>query len=220
MALNAKKIKATTQKRVEQDELAISNYQCRIAQVVDLGVRPRDKWDVGSNSYIVDPDKAPCQQMMVTYEFGTEFVKGENGVEDETKPRWLSETLNLFSLEVDLATSTKRYKAIDPSESRGGDWTELVGMPCTVTIVHKKNGKAKIGSVTPAMKGVPYPELKNDPKVFLIDEPDMEVFNSLPDWLKEKIKEAINYKGSTLAEELGDVPKPKPEEEPADGDNW
>ena len=220
MALNAKKIKATTQKRVEQEELAVSNYQCRIAQVIDLGVRPRDKWDVGSNSYIVDPDKAPCQQMMVTYEFGTEFVKDEDGVEDETKPRWLSETLNLFSLDVDLATSTKRYKAIDPSESKGGDWTELVGMPCTVTIVHKKNGKAKIGSVTPAMKGVPYPELKNDPKVFLIDEPDMEVFNSLPDWLKEKIKEAINFPDSALAGELGEAPQEPQEPSEGSGTGW
>lgn len=198
MALNAKTIKTPSKARVQQDELPVGNYMCRIAQVLDLGVRPREKWDTGSNSYVVDTEKAPCQVMMVTYEFTTEFVKDAEGVEDETKPRWLSETLNLFSLDVDLATSTKRYKAIDPTLSQDGDWTKLVGAPCMVTIVHKKNGKSKIGSVAPSIKGIPFPEMKNDPKVFLIDEPDMEIFGSLPDWIQEKVKEAINFKGSAL----------------------
>lgn len=215
-ALNAKNIKAPSNKgpKVQQDEIAIGNYMARVAQIVDLGVRPRDKWDPSSNSYIIDTEKAPCQQMKVTYEFVTEFCKKEDGTPDEDKPRWLSEDLNLFSLDIDLATSTKRYKAIDPLLEKDGDWVQLVGMPCMVTVVHKKNGKAKIGSVTPAIKGIPVPELKNEPKVFLIDDPDMEVFGSLPEWIQDKVKTAINFKGSKLDKALnGEQPvEPKVED--------
>lgn len=198
MALNANTIKSASKPRVQQDELEIGTYMCRVAQVVDMGIRPREKWDTATNSYVIDDEKAPAQAMMVTYEFTTEFVKDAAGVEQEDKPRWLSESLFLFSLEVDLATSTKRYKAIDPTMSADGDWTKLVGFPCMVTIVHKKNGKSKIGSVTPMPKGIPVAELKNEPKVFLMDEPDLEIFKSLPEWLQTKIKDSLNYKGSAL----------------------
>lgn len=218
MTLNVKKMKSAPSKsRVAQDELAIDSYMTRIAQVIDLGIQPREKWCTTTNSYIVDTEKAPAQKVMVTYEFLTEFCKDAEGNFDETKPRWLSEELFLFPLDVDLATSTKRYKALDPQEKVEGDWTLLVGAPCTVTIAHKKSGKAKIGTVTPAMKGVPYPELKNDPKVFTIAEPNLEVYGSLPDWVKDKITSSVGFSGSALDVVLnGGAPKeaPKPQEAP------
>jgi hypothetical protein len=34
--------------------------------------------------------------------------------------------------------------------------------------------------------------------VFDLDEPDMEVFNALPDWIKDKIKGNLNFQGSPL----------------------
>jgi hypothetical protein len=215
MPLNASTIKTSSKPRVQQDELEIGTYMCRVAQVIDMGIRPREKWEPATNSFVVDESKAPAQAMMVTYEFTTEFVKDADGNPQEDKPRWLSENLFLFSLEVDLATSTKRYKAIDPTMAVGGDWTKLVNAPCMVTIVHKKNGKAKIGSVTPIPKGIPVAELKNDPKVFLMDEPDTTIFESLPDWLQGKIKEALNYRGSalqTVLEVAGEPAKPMEEE--------
>lgn len=209
MALNASTITTTSKPRVQQEELPIGTYMTRVAQVIDMGIRPREKWDPATNGYVVDYSKAPAQAMMVTYEFTTEFVKDAEGNEDENKPRWLSENLFLFSLEVDLATSTKRYKAIDPTMAAGGDWTKLVGAPCMVTVVHKKNGKAKIGSVTPVPKGIPVAELKNDAKVFLMDEPDMEIFKSLPEWLQTKIQESLNFKGSALEAVIGGAPAPQ-----------
>lgn len=216
MPLNAKQIKSTGKARVQQDEMAEGTYMCRVAQVIDTGVRPREKWDASTNSYVVDNDKAPCQTLMVTYEFTTEFVKDADGVDQEDKPRWLSESLNLFSLEVDLATSTKRYKAIDPTMAADGDWTKLIGAPCMVTLTHKKNGKAKISSVTPMPKGIPVTGLKNEGKVFLIDEPDMEIYGSLPEWLQGKVTESLNFKGSALEMALGNegAPQEAPQEKP------
>lgn len=199
MSLNVKKMKSqSSKKRVPQDELEVGNYLCRVAQVIDLGVHHREKWDTATGKFVIDNDKPAAQKIMVTYEFGTVFVKDEKGEEDESKPRWLSEELYLYPLDVDLATSTKRYKAIDPKEKADGDWSLLVNAPCNVTIAHKKSGKAKIGAVTPAMAGIPYPELKNEPKVLLIDQPDLEVFGSLPEWIQEKVVSSLEFEGSAL----------------------
>jgi hypothetical protein len=64
------------------------------------------------------------------------------------------------------------------------------------------------------MKGMVVAELVNDPQMFDFDEPNMEVFNGLPDFLKDKIKGATNFAGSGLAQALGVTPEVT--EEPAE----
>ncbi|MOA43842.1 hypothetical protein D3C78_1660410 [compost metagenome] len=59
------------------------------------------------------------------------------------------------------------------------------------------------------------PELVNPVKVFVLDEPDMEVFLSLPQWLQDKIKGNLEFNGSPLQKALqghkgSDKPKGKP----------
>jgi hypothetical protein len=67
------------------------------------------------------------------------------------------------------------------------------------------------------MKGMPVDELKNETVVFSLDEPDLEVFNALPEFLQEKIKGNINYQGSALATLLGGGTVAAPQvEEPAE----
>lgn len=208
-------------KRVEQVELAEDNFPCRVAQVIDLGRHKRETYDTVNRKYVVDDSKAPANMVMLTYEFTTEFMKDEDGNDLEDKPRWLSETLPIFALDIELATSTKRMKAFDPDFTKfEGDLEAVAGEPCAVTIVHKQNGKAKIGSVNKPMKGMVVPELKNPVKVFSLDAPDMEIFNSLPEWLQDKIKSNLDFKGSALAVALSGgevVQKPKKEEKPAQG---
>lgn len=185
-------------KRVPQAEFEIGNYFCRIAQVIDLGLQHKREWDDINKKYYPDLEKAPVNMLMVTYEFVTEFMKDENGNDVEDKPRWLSEDFPLYPLKSDLATSTKRYNAIDPKHEKKGDWSQLGAYPCTVTIAHKKSGKAKIGNVAPPMKGMAVPELKNPVKIFDLSAPDLDIFRSLPEWLQERIKANLEYEGSAL----------------------
>jgi hypothetical protein len=53
------------------------------------------------------------------------------------------------------------------------------------------------------------PELKNSPLVWGFYDPDVEVFNDFPDWIKEKIKGAVDYPGSALEKALGGGVAPK-----------
>lgn len=191
--------KKSNVKRVAQAELEIDNYPCRVAQVIDLGLHHKDVWDDTQKAFTKATDKAPVNMLMVTYEFTTEFVKDEEGNDLEDKPRWLSERFPVYPLDSDLATSTKRYNAFDPGAGKfGGDWARIAGEPCSVSITHKRSGKAKIGNVAKPMKGMVVAELKNPIKVLDLAEPDLDVFNSLPDWLQEEIKSNLEFAGSPL----------------------
>lgn len=200
MPLNAGNIPAPQRaNRVPQEEIGIGNYMSRLVQIIDTGIQYKDVWDPATNSYKKDTSSPPVQHIYTTYELLTEYMKDENGVELEDKPRWISEEWPLYSLEQDLATTTKRYNGIDPQHVHGGDWTQLGAAPCQVAVVHKKSGKAKIGGVAAAIKGIPYPELKNEPKVYTIDMGENEIFGSLPPFLQERIKSALNWGGQAVA---------------------
>ena len=63
------------------------------------------------------------------------------------------------------------------------------------------------------------PALVNPTKVFDIDEPDMEVFNSLPEWIQEKMKNNLNFSGSPLEAALGGVSEEPVSDDP-ESDGW
>lgn len=190
-------------KRVEQAELEVSNYPCRVAQVIDLGRHHKSVWDDSTNSFKPDTSKI-VDMVMLTYEFTTEFMKDEAGNDVEDKPRWMSEDFPVYALDSELATSTKRMQAFDPGFKKfNGDFAALATQACTVTIGKRKNGKAKIGNVSPPMKGMPVPELKNPVKVFMLEAPDLEVYKSLPQWLQDKIAANLDFPGSPLEAALG-----------------
>lgn len=218
MAIKATETKQAPANRVVQDELAISNYMCRIAQIIDMGMHHKDEWDAETKKFVTSVDKAPIHKLMLTYEFTTEFMKDKDGVDLEDKPRWLSETFALYPKTIDRAISTARYNALDPKNDFGGDWGKLADIPCTVTIAHKKSGKAKIGNVSPPMKGIPVPELKNPVKVFDLSDPDLTIFQSLPQWLQDDIKKNLEFEGSLLQRKLAGGVVEEPVEEDVEED--
>lgn len=200
--------------RVKQEELAVDNYPCRVAQVIDMGRHHKEEWDDRTKKYVKNFEKAPVHLLRLTYEFTTEFMKDENGNELEDKPRWLSEEFPLYALDSELATSTKRMKAFDPDFSKfNGDFSLLLGEPCAVTVAHKQSGAAKVGNVAKPMKGMSVPELKNPVKMFSLEEPDVDIFRSFPEWIQERIKGNLDFEGSALQKALEGQPVGEPKKE-------
>lgn len=159
---------------------------------------------------------------MLTYELSDCYMLDEDGKELEDKPRWVSETLPFYGLFADKAKSTARYLAFDPTQAFDGDFSQAVGMACNVTIVNNVVGDktySNIGNVASisAKKAAAMEDIKNPTKVFDLDDPDMEVFNALPEWIREKIKGNLNFKGSPLEGLLakgGEKAKAKEEKAP------
>ncbi len=197
--LNANKVKSPSTKK-RAPALPPGTYPVRVVQVISLGTQKQQQYKDD------DKPKPPVPTLYVTYEFLDEFMKDDEGEELKDKPRWLSETLPLYSLKSDRAKSTQRYYALDPLEDKKGDWAQLLGAPAMLTLINKPSKKEKdvvfenVDSLsTMRPKEVERaPALVNPTKVFDFDAPDVDVFLSLPDWLQDKIKEAVDFAGSPL----------------------
>lgn len=233
MALNAGKIEKTGGSKFPPAKpLEPGSYPARVVQILSLGLQKQQPFK--------GEEKAPKQEIYVTYELLDEFMENEDGTPNEERPRWISETFSLNSIDSDLATSTKRYLALDADLKYGGDWAKVAGTPCTVVLTQRKgkkdpekvyNNVASISTMR-AKEAAKAPDLVNAPKVFDIDEPDMEVFWSLPEWIQTKMKENLEYGGSAL-EKLVQAGKPagggegkekakaaeKPAEDPSEDDD-
>lgn len=204
MGLNAKKVAHSGgNKGPAQEAIEPGTYPVRVAQIIDLGLQPQRPYQ--------GQEKPPAYEIMMTYEFLDEFCLDEDGNEDEDKPRWLSETFPFRSLKAEKAKSTQRYYALDPNEDLDGDFTQLIGVAANASIVQNAGKGKNVGKVYNNVQALSAmrakdaskaPELKNEGKVFTLDEPDVEVFNSLPEWLQDKIKSNLEYSGSALEKAL------------------
>lgn len=188
MSLNTKNIKSTGGPRAELLEPNI--YPGRIVQVIDLGIQKRKPY--------LGVAKPPCNQIWITYELCSEFLPNEDGTDDLTKPRWVSEKLNAFPMTVDNAKSTIRMNAIDPAGTLDGDWTRALDVPVLVQVVNNEyQGKMyeNVGSVSQPMKGQTVEPLVNQSKFFDCDYPNKDVFDSLPQFLQDIITGGVEWKG-------------------------
>ena len=202
MAINASTIKSTSKSSTpKQEALPEDAYPARLVQVIDLGLHPVSKWNEATQTFEVAEDKAPVNNVYMTYELVSEFVKDEKG-EDTDRPRWVSEQIPLYPFTNDKATSTKRIKAIDPKNVAKGDLAAMVSYGCTVVLKVNKKGYNKIGSVAPLLKGMVIPELKNDAVVLDLDNPNVDVYEGLPEFLKEKITTSVNFNRTALGKIL------------------
>lgn len=214
MGLKANNQAANSSKFKKPEALEAGGYPGRLVQVLDFGLQPQRAYQ--------GQEKEPAHEIHVTYELSDEFLKDEEGNDLTDKPRWISETFPLYSMQADLAKSTKRAKAIDPSNSADGDWSQMLTLPCTITVVVNKGKDGKdyenVGNVTTIRPkdAAKLPELVNKPRFFDLTEPDLEIFNKLPQWIKDKIVGNLEYPGSLLEKLLkGDAPKATPKKKEA-----
>ena len=98
------------------------------------------------------------------------------------------------------ANMTKYTEALNPSAQSLGDMLER---PCAVHIEHyeKKSGKGtgeRIKAVMPLMAGVDVPAPDTTPFWFDWENPTMEVWDLIPEWIQNRIMGATNYEGSPI----------------------
>lgn len=92
-----------------------------------------------------------------------------------------------------------RGKDFTEEEARSFDITKLLGVPCMINVIHKP-GKAdpsktyqEIAGITGVPKGMIVPEQINKTVCLSYDSFDAEIFNALPDFIKDKMKGSLEY---------------------------
>lgn len=101
--------------------------------------------------------------------------------------------------------------AMTNEEAAAFDVESLVGMPCLLLIKHKTSvsGKkrAEISGASPLVKSMIAPAPVNPPRYLTYNNFDTSLFDTLPDFLKDKIRGSVEFKamlngdGSNLSEE-------------------
>lgn len=164
-------------------------HHARCFAVIDMGVH-----DTGfQDEYGVD-------QTAMKVQFSFELL-GEETLRDDGKPHVISaEFTNSLHEKSKLRPFLEswRGKPFTPEELDGFELANVLGKYCTIQIMHgtSKKGKdfAYVNNALPlSLKKEDYPEAVNENLAFNLDDPDMAVFDKLPRWTQEKIKDSHTW---------------------------
>lgn len=139
-------------------------------------------------------------KVRISWELPTELkvFKEENG----EQPQVISKEFTLSMHEKsNLRAVLKNWRGKDftEDEAKEFDIEKLIGAPCMLNITHKtsKDGSkvyAEIGSVSTMPKGLTCPEQINPSFVFTYEIFNEEIFNRLPDFMRNKMITSDEYK--------------------------
>jgi hypothetical protein len=165
-------------------------YPARIAQLIDFGKQIATDWKTGEPKLYDDGNPIIQHKIWITFELPTETIE----VDGIDKPRWYGKEYTVSMHE--KAALPGLLKAADPKDeftAKGRNPKGLLGLPVMVTIGSTSSGKAKVAAVTAVPKGMIVDPLFNKETFFDLDEPDLELFDSLPAWMQEKIKTGVDF---------------------------
>ena len=193
-------------------------YMSVCVGVIDLGEQYRqfDKQKQGKYA----------EECMFIFEIPSERVQ----VDGEDKPRWLSSKRYTVSLHERSALyqmlTSWRGKALSDAElDPEGDGFDLMqmagqGAMLSVSVVEKDDGSRhnKIEAVTGFPKGIPVPKTESEILVFDADDPNMEVFGKLPEWIQDIIRKSTQFADNAPDEKVDIPPDQEAQAEEAAGE--
>lgn len=121
-----------------------------------------------------------------------------------------------------------RGKAFDDEKDFGNDGAfdakNLLGVGCLLNVVHAKSKDgsktyANVAGIAPIPKGTTPPVPINDQIYFSLDEPDQDVYDSLPDWVQEVISKSPEFEALTQPVTDEKAAEPTTTETPAPPDD-
>lgn len=99
-----------------------------------------------------------------------------------------------------------RGKAFTADELLGFDISDLVGAYCQVQVIHNEYNGNTYANINTIMGTKERPEAVNTDVIFDINNPDMEVFDNLPDWIKDKIRNSEEWQSKENNKVYGQEP--------------
>lgn len=181
-----------------KEQPAKGTHVARLLGITDLGHQPGFVYD---GKKIESAWKFEFTYELVNHEMedGRPFVVSE----DMTNNDWEDKKTGRCS------TLIARAHSLLGDDYRKGmnDLRELLGQACMVTVNHNEKGYAKIKGQA-AISGVPFgmnvPELRNNTYFFDMDDPDMDLWEKMPEFKQEKLRSALNFDESPLAKMLAE----------------
>lgn len=179
-----------TNSGVTRELIPAGNYLARCYQMIHLGTIQE----------VIMGEPKTLNKVRIGWELPDErrVFKSENG----EQPFVISKEYTLSMHEksnLRKMMASWRGKDFTEKECEAFDITKLLGACCMLNVIHKASKRdaskvyEEIAGVTPLPKSVKCPPQENANIVLQYDDFDYEVFNKLPDFIKNKIKTSEEY---------------------------
>ena len=149
--------------------------------VIDLGEQYSEKF------------KNYSKKVQIVWEIPSETIE----VDGKQEPRQLSKDFTFSSSakgNLRAFISSWNSKQYSDDEFPELDLFGQIGKPCQLNVVLNSTGEySNIDNIMPLPKGFPAPTSNTAPIMWDIDEWNDELFASLPEWVREKIKKSTEY---------------------------
>lgn len=169
--------KATSNKEYPKTD----NYLARVVGITDMGIQPGFEWKGEMTK--------PAAKVELTYELVTTEMS-------DGRPFWVSES-GTYS----TASKWLQQRCLATGVSIE-DISPMIGKPVMLNVATNDKGYPKVTNVAGVPAGIPVPELRNPTQLFDLNDPDLSLWEKFPDFKKDKIREATNFKQTKLAELL------------------
>lgn len=174
----------------KRDLIPSGNYIGRCYQMIHIGT-------------VVESFQGEMKQfnkVRIGWELPTErrVFKEENGEQPYVISKEFTLSMNEKS-NLRKMLASWRGKDFSEDEAKKFDITKLLGVPCMINVIHKPKVSdptsvyEQIASITPVPKGIPIPDQENKTQVLSYDNFDFNLFNSLPDFIKDKMKTSVEF---------------------------
>lgn len=178
-----------TNSYVQRELIPAGNYIARCYQMIEIGTvvenylgeqrsvrRVRIGWELPEEKRIFNQEKGE-QPFVISQEYTLS----------------LNEKATLRKM-----LASWRGKDFSEEEAKAFDVTKLLGVACMLNIIHKTNKEGsrtyeQIGSVSPLPKSVKCPPQINSTVRLEYDSFNYDLFESLPDFIKDKMKGSLEY---------------------------
>jgi hypothetical protein len=151
------------------------------------------------------------KKVNITWELPTETAIFHEGKGPEPFVVSKTYTLSMFdkaNLRKDL--ESWRGKKYEDDEAEKVDITKLLGQPCLLSVIHQAGKKDPsknyvfVSGISKLMKGQECPPQINPMRVLSYDNFNMEVFDSLSDYMKDQIRSSEEFKRMQEPNQLHD----------------
>lgn len=174
----------------QRELIAAGNYPARCYQMIHIG----------TVTEYINGEPKQLNKVRIGWELPTELrvFKEENG----EQPLVISDEYTLSMHEksnLRKMLASWRGKDFSEEESKSFDITKLLGKPCMINIIHSPSKKdpskiyEKIGSVSSLPKNFEVPAQINKTMVLDFDNFDYQLYDALPDFIKDKIKGSLEF---------------------------
>ena len=182
-------------------QLEAGTYPAKVAQIVTLGSQYKRNHETLEIQTYSDGNPMKAETMYISFEVEDEYVD----INGEQQPRWIGKEYTISLHEKAALIPLLKALKMDGSEP----FEQALGKGVLLTVGTTKTGNAKITGVASLMKGMTVSPVENAEKSFLFDfdEPDATKAALVPNFLRNKMKEATNYTGSACAKVLEALPE-------------